>query len=252
MSRWFRFYAEAMRNPKVLKLSDRDFRLWVRLLAIASENDGRIPCDDDLKAVLMMRLDHLSCSLKRLASVSLIDVVGGGYVPHNWDKYQYNSDTSTERVRKYREKRNVSKPLHETAPDTDTDTEVRDSSSKVESERPREGLFGNDAPEVAPPDSLLADVMEEMGMYTVPADAGDMLKRWRQEGCDPKEHILPAIKRVMERVRYRGADRPVRLAYFHRAVIEERDREAAELAEYKARMQAIAARYSKPADERVH
>jgi hypothetical protein len=120
MSRWFRLYADAMRNPKVLKLSDKEFRLWVRLLALASENDGVLPAADEIKLMLNMRLDHLSSALDRLISVGLIDALDVGYCPHNWDKFQYKSDTSTPRVTKHRQKRNVS----ETPPDTDTDTEV--------------------------------------------------------------------------------------------------------------------------------
>jgi hypothetical protein len=42
-----------------------------------------------------------------------------GYEPHGWSERQYISDTSTHRVRKHREKRNVSV----TPPDTETDTE---------------------------------------------------------------------------------------------------------------------------------
>ena len=120
MSRWFRLYADAMRNPKVAKLGDKDFRLWVELLAVASENEGEIPCLDDLKHLLRRRLDHLSTAVQRLISVGLIDVLEGGYVPHSWAKFQYKSDTSTERVHKHREKRNVSV----TPPDTETDTET--------------------------------------------------------------------------------------------------------------------------------
>lgn len=119
MSRWFRFYSEAMRNPKVLRLTDKDFRLWVNVLSVASENDGHIPVDEDLKLVLGMRLDHLKGGLNRLIRGGLIDVLDDGYEPHNWSKFQYKSDTSTERVQKHRAARNVS----ETAPETDTDTE---------------------------------------------------------------------------------------------------------------------------------
>lgn len=119
MSRWFRFYSEAMRNPKVLRLSDKDFRLWVNVLAVAAENDGHIPADDDLKLVLGMRLDHLKGGLNRLISGGLIDALEHGYEPHNWSKFQYRSDTSTDRVQKHRAKRNVS----ETPPDTETDTD---------------------------------------------------------------------------------------------------------------------------------
>jgi hypothetical protein len=120
MSRWFRFYADAMRNPKVAALSDQDFRLWVELLAIASENDGHIPPLESLKHVLKRRLDHLSRGLKGLIRALLIDALTDGYTPHNWSKFQYKSDVSTDRVHKYRKKRNVS----ETAPETDTDTEL--------------------------------------------------------------------------------------------------------------------------------
>lgn len=108
MTKWFRFYADAMRNPKVAALSDRDFRLWVGLLSVASENDGSIPPAETLKRVLSMRLDHLYEGLKRLASSGLIDALATGYEPHNWSKFQYKSDTSTERVKKHRTERNVS------------------------------------------------------------------------------------------------------------------------------------------------
>lgn len=126
MSRWFRFHADAMRNPKVGRLSDKEFRLWVELLSVAAENDGLIPCLSDLKHVLKRRLDHLSTGVKQLISVGLIDALEVGYEPHNWSKFQYKSDVSTERVKRHREKRNVS----ETAPDTDTDTDTEEKEPK--------------------------------------------------------------------------------------------------------------------------
>jgi hypothetical protein len=112
---WFRFYSAAMRDPKVAKLSDRDFRLWVSLLAASSENDGRLPPADDLKHLLSVRLDHLLSGVDRLISIGLIDALEQGYKPHNWEKFQYKSDVSTARVQKHRASRNVS----ETAPDTE-------------------------------------------------------------------------------------------------------------------------------------
>lgn len=120
MSRWFRFHADAMRNPKVARLSDKEFRLWVELLAVACENDGFIAPLDDLKHVLKRRLDHLSTGVERLISIGLIDPLEGGYEPHGWAKNQYKSDVSTDRVQKHRAKRNVS----ETPPDTETDTDI--------------------------------------------------------------------------------------------------------------------------------
>jgi hypothetical protein len=121
MSRWFRLYADAMRNPKVARLSDKEFRLWVRLLSVASENEGVIPALDDLKHVLSMRLDHLSSGVDRLISGGLIDALDEGYTPHSWAKFQYKSDVSTARVVKHREKRNVSETPPETEAETDTE-----------------------------------------------------------------------------------------------------------------------------------
>ncbi len=105
---WFRFYSAAMRNPKVAALSDRDFRLWVTLLAAASENEGKLPPAPELKHMLNARLDHLLAGVERLIRAGLIDALEHGYMPHNWDKFQYKSDSSTERVKRHRAERNVS------------------------------------------------------------------------------------------------------------------------------------------------
>jgi hypothetical protein len=102
--KWFRFYSDAVRNPKVATLSDRDFRLWVGLLSVAAENDGHIPSNDALKRMLSMRIDHLYDGIERLVSSGLIDRLEHGYEPHNWDKFQYKSDTSTPRVTLHRAK----------------------------------------------------------------------------------------------------------------------------------------------------
>lgn len=180
MSRWFRFYSEAMRNPKVLRLSDRDFRLWVNLLTVAAENDGRIPADDDLKLVLGMRLDHLKGGLNRLISGGLIDVLGDGYEPHNWSKFQYKSDTSTDRVQKHRAKRNVS----ETAPETEAE-------QKEESPLPPKGK--------------------------APLDYGQIQKRWndlaRQHGL-PICEVMTDRRRAAIRARFNEYD----LDAIHRAI----------------------------------
>lgn len=120
MSRWFRFYADAIRDPKVATLSDGNFRLWIELLSVASTNDGLIPPLEALKSLLKRRSDHLKAGVDALVKAVLLDPVEGGFEPHNWRKFQYKSDTSSERVKRFRNnKRNVS----ETPPDTETDTE---------------------------------------------------------------------------------------------------------------------------------
>jgi len=140
MSRWFRLYADAMRNPKVMRLSDFEFRLWVKLLAVASENDGHIPCAADLKLMVNVRLDNLLRGLNALVTGALLDAdadVSGGYTPHNWNKFQYKSDTSNERVAKHRAKRNVTV----TPPDTETDTEQKERDDDVSASVRASGNF---------------------------------------------------------------------------------------------------------------
>ncbi len=118
--KWFRFYADALRNPKVAALTDREFRLWVSLLSVASENDGNIPPLETLKHVLKTRLDHLSTGVERLLTLGLIDRLEAAYTPHHWDKFQYKSDTSTPRVTLHRAK-------GETAPEQIQITEQKES-----------------------------------------------------------------------------------------------------------------------------
>ena len=131
MSRWFRFHTDAIRNPKVARLNDAQYRLWTELMCVAGDNDGVIPCLDDLKHILKRRLDHLSRGLKDLISTGLIDPLGDSYEPHGWSKHQYKSDTSTDRVQKLRAKRNVSETPPET--ETDADTEKEELEAKASS-----------------------------------------------------------------------------------------------------------------------
>lgn len=189
--RWFRFYAKAMRDPKVLKLSDKDFRLWVNLLSIAAENDGLLPVDEDLKLVLGMRLDHLKGGLNRLIRGGLIDLLEGGYEPHNWNKFQYKSDTSTERVKRYREKCNVS----ETPPDTEADTELplsNDNGAAPDSDKEfwataKSYLGGNKS------GSLIGAWCRDYGKeQTAKAITAAQVER----AVEPKSYIIAALKKT--------------------------------------------------------
>lgn len=169
MTRWFRMYGEAMRHPKVARLSDKEFRLWVRLLGVASENEGIIPPLDDLKYVLNTRLDHLLTGVERLISIGLIDRLEHGYVPHNWKKYQYKSDTSKERVAKHRAKCNVTV----TPPETDTDTEKKEDSS-LRSESKKERVTGTRLPEAWEPSED-----SEFALPKLPPSAAEEIKKFR-------------------------------------------------------------------------
>jgi hypothetical protein len=154
MSRWFRFYAAAIRHPKVARLADKDFRLWCELLSVAAENDGKIPPLDDLKHLLNRRLDYLKAGVERLL---------------NGKERQYKSDTSTERVRKHRRYRNVSV----TPPDTETETEVSVAKATGASADPDRDFWRN--------------AKAYLGPYVGgDAKAGSLIGKWCKGGRQPE------------------------------------------------------------------
>ncbi len=121
MTRWFRFYDDALNDPKILKLSDKSYRIWTQLLCAASKNDGRLPLFEDLAIMLRMKPEKLQPELEKLITAGLIDHDDIGMRPHNWNARQFKSDVSTERVKRFR---NAQHTVSETPPDTDTDTDT--------------------------------------------------------------------------------------------------------------------------------
>ena len=136
MSRWFRFYDDAINDPKILRLSDANFRAWVTLLCLASKNDGVLPSTNDIALVLRMKPNKVAEWLAMLTAAGLVDNDKGSFCPHNWNARQFKSDVSTERVKRFRNgQRNVSSTVSETAPETEqkqsTETEQKESSRAV-------------------------------------------------------------------------------------------------------------------------
>lgn len=199
MSRWFRFYADAMRHPKVAKLTDSQFRLWTELLSVACENGGIIPPADDLKHILKRRLDHLLRGLDDLIRASLIEALEDGYRPHGWDKRQYKSDTSTDRVQKHRDKRNVSV----TPPEAETDTELAKASRAPEAE-----ILG-----------FVGEVARAAGVASVDqgriAEQNLIVRKWIDAGADQG-----LILKTIERCAASAKQKPRSLQYFDGAVLE--------------------------------
>lgn len=145
MSRWFRFYDDAMHDPKLLRLSDATYRAWTILLCIASKNEGVLPPASDIALMLRIKPAMVAAWVAELSSVELLDSTDAGFVPHNWGGRQYKSDkqddTAAERMRKYRERKRVSdvtlRPVTErnavtvTVPRTDTDTDTEQKETRA-------------------------------------------------------------------------------------------------------------------------
>lgn len=105
MSRWFRFYDKALDDPKVQRLSPHLFKVWVNLLCIASKEGGTLPTTDLAFRLRVSETDAKSY-LDDLILAGLIDIIDakGTMQPHKWPEYQFQSDTSKERTRKWRGK----------------------------------------------------------------------------------------------------------------------------------------------------
>ena len=129
---WFRLYSEIIDNYKIrcLAFSDR----WHYVAILACKNQGIMKGSGELlERALSVKLGLSFAELddlkSRLLAVNLIDE---NFCPISWDDRQFRSDSSKERVAKYRAKlkpkNNVTEkkrynPVTVTAQDTDTDKE---------------------------------------------------------------------------------------------------------------------------------
>lgn len=110
---WFRFYIEVMDDSKVQLLPPAVFKTWVNLLCLAATGNGGLPSVEDIAFRLRMPEKTARSQISMLVSQGLIDVKKDGedtiMMPHNWTGRQYVSDLSTDRVRRFREKKKAAK-----------------------------------------------------------------------------------------------------------------------------------------------
>lgn len=130
---WFRLYSEIVDNYKIRCLTFED--RWHYVAIMACKNQGIMKGSGELleralSVKLGLSFTELDDLKSRLLSVNLIDK---NFNPISWDDRQFRSDSSKERVAKYREKQKVNKcvtasdsytPVTVTGQDTDTDTDT--------------------------------------------------------------------------------------------------------------------------------
>ena len=108
--KWFRLYHEIIEDPKTGTLTDEQFRLFIEILCLASieRNSGNTNLTVTETEWKLRR--NIKAPLQELLSRGIVtfqkrsDGEDTLYVP-KWKKRQYQSDTSTPRVQKHREKR---------------------------------------------------------------------------------------------------------------------------------------------------
>ena len=144
---WFRLYAEFATDPVVQSLAFEDQRHFVILMCFKCNGLLDRNISKSMKEKIILRglgLDPVTGSevKRRLIDAGLID---NFWQPNAWNKRQYKSDKSTERVNKYRKNKepcNVSETLLKqecNGPETDTDPEA-DTETETENRSFRSSL----------------------------------------------------------------------------------------------------------------
>lgn len=138
---WFRMYAEFAHDPKVQMLSETDQRRYIMLLCLRCNGDVTLH-ETEVSFQLRISVEDWKETKARLVEKKLI---GEDNNPTAWEKRQYASDSSRERVQKHREKKksecNVDVTLQKrrcNSVDSDTDTELTNTDVLV--------VAGNPAP----------------------------------------------------------------------------------------------------------
>lgn len=134
-NQWFRLYAEFASDPKVQMMCEADQRRFVMLLCLRCSNGDVTLHDSEVAFQLRISDAEWAKSKAVFLQKNLIDEDNS---PLAWDRRQFVSDSSAERVRRHREnKKKATKPpcnVTVTPPDTDTDTEVNHLSEHTVSE----------------------------------------------------------------------------------------------------------------------
>lgn len=145
MSMWFRMYSDVINDPKVMRLPEAMRWHWVAVLCCSAKNGGRVPPVADLAFLLRLDEERAAAVLRGLLAAGLLDEDAEGLAPHNWEGRQFKSDTSNDRVKRFRdrqrnatgnEERNVTAAVTETAPEQNRAEAETDTRADADAPRP--------------------------------------------------------------------------------------------------------------------
>lgn len=170
MVKWFRFYHDALDDPKVQRLPGDLFKFWVNILCLASQSDDRgLIKQDAFEIAFALRVsdDDAERMLAELIKRNLLDEMAEGYEIHNWSARQFKSDNVAERVQEHRAKqKDAGVTFHETLHVTPTETlkpSVSTDSQITDTESDTEETSDANAPSADSPYALLESLCETQG-----------------------------------------------------------------------------------------
>lgn len=193
---WFRLYSEMVDDEKVRLLAFED--RWHFVAMLCCKNMGVLDKGDDRPLLLRklgvkLGLAHrdLEGALLRLEEAGLINA--DTCQPIAWDGRQFVSDSSTSRVKAYRDRVKRERNVTVTAQDTDTDTEEEtDTEEKKAAQGQQTDLLGQkEAPKGKQKAQSVADLLREL-----PADLATDFIQHRKALKAPITHTaVEGIKR---------------------------------------------------------
>lgn len=138
MFQWFRMYAEFATDPKVQSMDETLQRRFVMFLCLHCSGEFEQLTDDELAFALRISTAELATTRDAFKQKGFL---GDNGKIRNWNKRQFKSDSSTERVREHRErKRNDNETLQKRPQtqitDSDTDSEKNPTSAAPTTNEP--------------------------------------------------------------------------------------------------------------------
>jgi hypothetical protein len=179
---WFRMYAEFATDPKVQMLSETDQRRYIMLLCMRCGNDDVTLQDSEVAFQLRISAEDWAKSKAIFVAKNLI---GEDNKPTKWDKRQFRSDSSAERVAAHRAKKkegmkqqgNVTSKKSNVL-DTDTDTDTDTEKKSVAPAAPSPTAKGSRLPKDFEPDFRFA---MEQGIANTLEEASKFRDYWNSQ-----------------------------------------------------------------------
>lgn len=240
MSRWFRAYDDALDDPKVQNLPAELFKAWFNLLCVSSKNQGKNFGLDEVVFRLRIAPSKAKKIMAELCLRGLVDELNGCYISHNWQSRQYKSDTSKERVARYRERQcNVTSPLPVTAPENTEQnrTEEGEDARARTPEKPSSGvpraLIRPEATEIATEIAVLCGHPSPMDWPPGFCGAAYTVETWLAGGWS-RPAIIAGVQEALARKRDGPPDS---VSYFAKPIARVVARNSAPLPKFEATQQ---------------
>lgn len=223
-NQWFRLYAEFATDPKVQMMSEANQRRFIMVLCLRCSNDDVTLQDEEVAFQLRISIEEWATTKALFLSKGLLDESN---TPAAWDKRQFVSDSSAERVRKHREAkkkassnacngRNVTETPPEAEAEAEAEAEVNPPFDKQQRKAEREE--GREDGRAAPPsaDPITSRSIELAGLLLQRGAkltaTNPEVRRWAADGVTDGE-ALQALEIAQQRRETKADPSPIPANY---------------------------------------